>query len=74
MEAPALRAAGIEQDRNDTHGFLGVVAAVPERVKGCGHKLQVPEAPVNRERERTRRHPGHGDNEGHRHGKAGQRR
>ena len=66
--------AGIEQDRNDTHGLLGVVAAVPERVERCGHKLQVPEPPVNRERERTRRHPGHGDYEGDRNRKAGQRR
>ena len=74
MKATALGAAGIEQDCDDAHGLLGVVTAVPERVKRCGHKLQVPEPPVHRERERTRRHPGHGDYESHRNGKAGQRR
>src|SRR3954453_2971848 len=74
MEAAAQLPTRIEQDRDHTHGLLGVVAAMPERVQGGRKELQMPEPAVHREGERPRRHSGDDDDKRYRDDKSRERR
>ena len=45
---PSEIALRIKQHGDDAHGLLGVIAAVPERIKRSGDELRAPERAVDR--------------------------
>src|ERR1051326_5066067 len=53
----------VECSGNDTHGLLGVVAAMSETVSGCGQQLQATEPAVDALRRPALEYPHHGDHE-----------
>src|SRR5215470_15270277 len=56
-ERPAQVALRIEQDRDDPHGLLRVVAAVAERVERGGHELHHAELAIDRVGRRAHEQP-----------------
>ena len=70
----AALAVGVEQGRDDAHGLLGVVAAVPEGVERGRDELQAPEQPVHGVRRRADEDPRHGQHQHQRQGEAEGRR
>jgi hypothetical protein len=74
VEIAAQFAMRIEQRRDDTHGFLSVIAAVAQRIKRCRRELCFAEYGIRASGRHAHERPRYDENQKQSEHKAGHRR